>query len=183
MKALTQLKEIYIFFSSIQTFSELIPEVRTNISVSIPNPTSENDIAAIEGRITVIGGFPKACGGFKFGVSDHTARILIITKKHDPSLNVVMNVRYNPELIELLQKETDFEIKELKRESQPERVKKKEQSTMQWLITECIKEMGHIPDLIFDKGARGKEPMIRLFGKNSEDIISKLEKFLDLIGE
>ena len=54
---------------------------------------------------------------------------------------------------------------------------------MQFLIKEYIRKTGksNIPDIIWDKGAKGKEPMIRLFGKNSEDILSKLQKILKLL--
>jgi len=183
VETLTQLEEIYRYISSIKAFSKVIPEVRTNISVAIPKPSSKKDIAAIEGRITVIGGFPKACGGFKFGVSDHTARILLTSKEYDPSINIVMNIKYSPELVNKLQQVHKIEVKELVREEQPEEVKKKEKSTMQWLIEECIKELGHIPDFIFDTGALGKEPMIRVFATNSKDMISKLGLILDFIDE
>ena len=41
----------------------------------------------------------------------------------------------------------------------------KEFSTMQWIIKESLDKNGKIPDVIWDKGSIGKEPMIRLFGK------------------
>ena len=34
--------------------------------------------------------------------------------------------------------------------------------------------MGMVPDLIFDKGEVGKEPVIRLLAKDPEDIADKL---------
>jgi len=54
---------------------------------------------------------------------------------------------------------------------------------LQWLIKEYINKTGikEIPDIIWDTGAKGKEPMIRLFGKNSKDIITKLRKIISLI--
>ena len=60
--------------------------------------------------------------------------------------------------------------------NQPKKIKNKEFSTMQWLINDVIKKKnGKIPDIIWDKGSIGKEPIIRLFGKNSKDIINKLQ--------
>jgi len=70
---------------------------------------------------------------------------------------------------------------EIYREEQPDQVKNEEFSTMQWLIYKNYENTGKIPDIIWDKGFLGKEPMIRLFGKSSEDIIKKLEKIIDLI--
>ena len=175
------IKEIYNFFSSNKNFGKLIPEVRTNISGSLPNAKNKSEIAGIEGRITIINGFPKASGEVKFGVSDHTARLILTAKEFDKSINFVMNLKYIPELIESIKIETDLELQEVLREDQPEIVKKKEYSTMQWLIKESVKKKGKIPDIIWDKGDVGKEPMMRLFGKNSKDIISKLEKIINLV--
>lgn len=178
---INQIKRIYDYFSSIQTFSKLIPEVRTNISGAFSDANSKSDIAAIEGRITIIKGFPKACGDIKFGVSDHTARLLLTTQQLDPMIHFVMNLKYDSNLLQQLQKSTDLKIKEIKREQQPKNIKKKEHSTMQWLIKKCFKEIGKIPDIIWDKGAIGKEPMIRLFAKNSDEMISKLRTILKFI--
>ena len=178
-----QIKEIYNFISQSKDFYKLIPEVRMNISGSIQNASGKEDIAAIEGRITIVNGFPKASGEIKFGVSDHTARLILSAKNFDNSINFVMNLKYDPHWIILIQENTDLELEEIIREDQPERIKIKEFSTMQWLIKENIEKIGKIPDIIWDKGSLGKEPMMRLFGKNSKDIIEKLRKIKDIIFE
>ncbi|MFX0000748.1 MAG: thiamine-phosphate synthase family protein [Candidatus Hodarchaeota archaeon] len=176
-----QIRKVYSIISKNKNFSKLIPEVRMNISGSLSNAKSKSDIAGIEGRITIINGFPKASGEIKFGVSDHTARLILTAKEFDNSINFVINLRYIPELIESIEKNSNLELQEILREEQPESVKEKEYSTMQWLINESVKKKGKIPDIIWDKGAIGKEPMMRLFGKNSNDIISKLDQIIKLI--
>ena len=92
-----------------------------------------------------------------------------------------MNLKYIPDLIESLQVKTDLEIVEINREKQPVNIKNKEFSTMDWLIKETVEKKGKIPDIIWDKGSEGKEPMIRLFGKNSKEIIDKLKKIFLLL--
>jgi hydroxymethylpyrimidine/phosphomethylpyrimidine kinase len=181
LKVLNQIKEIYNFISKSKDFSVMIPEVRMNISGSLPNAKKKEDIAAIEGRITILNGFPKASGEVKFGVSDHTARLLLSAKHFDNSINFVMNLKYNPNWITLIKENTDLELEEVIREDQPEIIKKTEYSTMQWLIKESINKIGKIPDIIWDKGSIGKEPMMRLFGKNSKEIIVKLNKINQLL--
>jgi len=178
---INQIKEIYSFISKSKNFSRLIPEVRMNISGSLPNATSKKDIAGIEGRITIINGYPQACGEIKFGVSDHTARLILSAKKFDNSINFVMNLKYDIAWIKLIQDNTDLNVQEIIREKQPEKIKNQEFSTMQWLIKETLANTGRIPDIIWDKGAMGKEPMIRLFGKNAEDIVDKLQKITESI--
>ncbi len=80
-----------------------------------------------------------------------------------------------------IQKNTNLTTYEFLRESQPDSIKHEERSTMRWLIEESINKMSEIPDLIWDKGSIGKEPMIRLFSKTSKDMIQKLTKIIRVI--
>ena len=178
LKVINQIKEVYNFISNIQKFSELIPEVRLNISCSLPSASKKQEIAGIEGRITIINGYPQASGDIKFGVSDHTARLILTAKKFDNSINLVMNLKYKPHWIKTIQEKTDLEMYEFIRENQPENIKEKEHSTMQWLIKESMEKIGKIPDIIWDKGSMGKEPIIRVFGKNSKEMINKLQQII-----
>ncbi|MHA1915269.1 MAG: thiamine-phosphate synthase family protein [Promethearchaeota archaeon] len=177
---INQIKEIYNFIR-IKKFNKLIPEVRTNIAGVLIDGKTKNDVAGIDGRITIVNGLPKAAGEIKFGVAEHTARLVLTAKKFDKSINFAMNLKYYPELIHTLQKDTNLILKEINRENQPVDVKSKEFSTMQWLINESLRTIGKIPDIIWDKGSIGKEPMIRLFGKNSTDMIYKLGKIINSI--
>ncbi len=181
IEVINQIKEVYSFISHSKNISKLIPEVRMNISCSLPNATMPDEIAGIEGRITIINGYPHASGEIKFGASDHTARLILSAKKFEKSINFVMNLKYIPDLIESLQVKTDLKIVEINREKQPVNIKNKEFSTMDWLIKETVEKKGKIPDIIWDKGSEGKEPMIRLFGKNSKEIIDKLKKIFLLL--
>lgn len=180
-KVLKQVREIYDFISNIKEFSKLIPEVRTNISVSLGEAKSSEDIAAIDGRITVVNGMPKACGSIKFGASDHTARLLLTVKNFNKNINVVINLRYLEEVIEKLKTNSSLFLIEIDRTKEPENLKKEEHSTMQWLIKQVVDKNGTIPDIIWDKGAIGKEPMIRLFAENADQMINKLRTIVKLI--
>ena len=176
-----QVKEIYSFLSSNKELSQLIPEVRMNISGALPNATEKKDIAAIEGRITIIDEYPFASGEVKFGVSDHTARLILEAKKYDKSVNFVMNLKYKEPWISLLLEKSNLQLEEIKREQQPKEIKSKEESTMQWIIQKIMNQKTEFPDIIWDKGAIGKEPIIRLFGKNSKEMIQKLKVITNIL--
>ena len=47
---------------------------------------------------------------------------------------------------------------------------------MEWGTKEAITRHGHIPDIIYDTGGKGKESMIRILGKNPKDVINKAYK-------
>ena len=179
LEVINQIKEIYSFIK-LKKFIKLMPEVRTNIAGALLEAKTKGDVAGIDGRITIVNDMPKAAGDIKFGVAEHTARLILEAKKFDKSINYVINLKYIPELIKNLQKETDLILKEILRENEPEKLKKKEFSTMQWLIKESIVNNGKIPDIIWDKGSIGKEPMLRLFAKTSIDMIQKLKKIFEL---
>lgn len=180
LEVINQIKEIYNFIR-IKKFCRLIPEVRTNIAGALHDPKTKSDVAGIDGRITIVNGIPKAAGEIKFGVAEHTARLILTAKTFDQSINYVMNLRYTPELIKNIQEKTDLELKEILRDKESLKIKNKEFTTMQWLIRESVDKSGKIPDIIWDKGSIGKEPMIRLFAKNSVDMIQKLKKIVKLL--
>lgn len=180
LEIINQIKAIFKFIQ-LKKFCKLIPEVRTNIAGALKNAKSKEDVAGIDGRITIVNGMPKAAGEIRFGVAEHTARLVLTAKEFDKSINFVMNLKYSPKMIKEIQKETDLKLKEIFREKEPQETKDKEYSTMQWLIKESLDEDGRIPDIIWDKGSIGKEPMIRLFGKDSVDIIKKLAKIFKLL--
>ncbi len=180
LRIINQIKEIYNFIQ-LKKFCNLIPEVRTNIAGALFNATRREDVAGIDGRITIVDGMPKAAGEIRFGVAEHTARLVLTAKSFDKSINFVMNLKFTPEIIKKIKEKTDLMLIEIFREAEPQETKDKEFSTMQWLIKESLEKNGRIPDIIWDKGSIGKEPMIRVFGRDSRDIIKKLEKIIKII--
>jgi hydroxymethylpyrimidine/phosphomethylpyrimidine kinase len=55
----------------------------------------------------------------------------------------------------------------------------KNKMTMEWGTRKAIETLGFVPDAIFDGGSVGKEPMIRLLGRNPNEILTKLRRVLN----
>ena len=49
---------------------------------------------------------------------------------------------------------------------------------MEWGTLKAIESQGSVPDVIYDEGAIGKEPMIRILGRNPQEVISKVKKII-----
>jgi hydroxymethylpyrimidine/phosphomethylpyrimidine kinase len=49
---------------------------------------------------------------------------------------------------------------------------------MEWGTKQAIENFGYIPDIVYDHGDIGKEPIIRIIGKNPNDVMSKLIKII-----
>lgn len=156
---------------------DFIPQVQSNFVYALPKPYVEStkDVLGIPGRIVKVFNKVKPVSEPKFGASDHLARAVLTIMKYNPEIRSCMNIKYNPKIIEVA-KELGFTISYFDRREEPEEIKKINGMTIPWGISKAIERIGKVPDIIYDFGDIGKEPMIRIFGKNPIDVIEKLLK-------
>ncbi len=163
-----------------QLIAEFIPEVQSNIVMAIDYKyvRSINDIAGVLGRIVRYGDTIKPVGPIEFGASSHVARAVLAIMKHDPNTRSAMNIKYDERIIEAAKK-LGFTVVFVDRRNEPPEIRSVEGASIPWIIEEAIKKAGKTPDIIYDKGDIGKEPMIRLFGKSATDVAAKLIKIIN----
>lgn len=150
-----------------------IPEVGMNFAYAVKKAQKFQDICAINGRISKTKHKAKICGSIDFGSSQHVASILLTVMSIDKDVRSAVNIRYSKELLELCTK-TNLSIGSFNRKNEPPNVI----STMEWGTKYAISKLGFIPDVIFDTGGIGKEPMIRVLGNNPKDVLYKLIKLI-----
>jgi len=146
----------------------LIPEVGSNIAYALAHARTPGDVAAVEGRIVRLKGRAHAVGPVAFGASDHVARMVLTAMKFDPDVRCAANIRYSPELVAACE-DMLLSVCSFDRASQPPGVK-----TMDWGVASCCRD--GVPDVIYDRGAVGKEPMIRLLGEEPGVIVNNILK-------
>lgn len=155
-------------------FVEVIPEVRTNLVFCGEDAKDVGDIAGIEGRITVINGFPQASGRPKFGASSHLARLLLEMRKWDSSIRSAINFVATPELIDFLKgyvKDRGWVLGVIDRRDEPEEVKEKEKASMPWKVEKLYKHTGGVtPKIFYETGAVGKEDLVVLVGSDPVEV-------------
>ncbi|HQD26481.1 MULTISPECIES: thiamine-phosphate synthase family protein [Methanoculleus] len=151
----------------------LIPEVGMNIAYALPDARSKDDVAAVLGRIVRLKDWVHPVGEVAFGASDHVARTVLTAMRFDRRVRSAANIRFSeailPELDNLL-----FEVCSFDREKEPPGVQ-----TMDWGVASCCKE--GVPDVIYDRGAVGKEPMIRFFGEDPVMVAQNILKLSNRI--
>jgi hydroxymethylpyrimidine kinase/phosphomethylpyrimidine kinase len=152
---------------------EYIPEVGMNFAFAIPNAQSPKDICAIAGRIVPAHGTPTVCGDIIFGGSHHIAQIILTAMAFDPKSRCALNIRFSQETIKAC-KHAGFNIGSFDRRKEPPT----SSSTMEWGTHQVIQSLQHVPDVIYDAGGVGKEPMIRILGATPVDIIKKIQKII-----
>jgi len=126
----------------------------------------------VQGRIVRFGKHAKAAGCVKFGVSSHIACIILTTMKYDPKVRAAINLHYDHHLVEAFQK-VGFKVSSFERSHEPASIKSLEGGTLVWGTEETIKQFGRVPDVIYDLGEAGKEPMIRVLGPSATLTVRK----------
>lgn len=162
--ALQDVKKAVSILTDNPDFAKLIPEVGCNIGTAIPGARTYKDIAAVEGRIVRYREKAYPVGCVNFGASRHVAGIILAAIREKPEVKAAMNVKYSEEILETCKK-MGLGISSFDRTREPEGV-----STMDWGTSEAIKEYGGVPEIIYDKGGMGKEPLIRLLGTEASEI-------------
>jgi len=151
----------------------LIPEIRSNLGFALPGALGPDEIAAIPGRISQVEEWPVICRDPAFGASRHIAKVILAATKYDPAMRSAMDIRYSEELVEVC-RNLGFRIASFDRSDEPQEVKAREGSTLEWGTGRAIRNFGRIPDVIYDRGEVGKEPVMRILGKTPGEVVEKV---------
>ena len=151
----------------------LVPEVRSNLGYALPGAMTYEEIAAVPGRISQIGDKLIAYRCPSFGASRHIARVIMAAMAHDPEMRSAMNIKYSPEILDAC-RSTGLRVASFDRRDEPKEVKEREGSTLEWGAHNALQDAQEFPDLIYDEGDVGKEPMIRVLGRNPMEVVDKV---------
>ena len=154
-------------------FTFLIPEVRVNLAYALPDATTPKEVAAVEGRITVVGGLPHAAGMPTWGASDHLARRIIEARKYDAIINAALNFKCNEEIIDVVQKycsERGLLFGWLDRRDEPKDASSLDGTSMPWKVKQLFTKYGALPRLFYEGAGWGKEPLFLVLGKDAVEV-------------
>jgi len=154
-------------------FTSLIPEVRVNLVYALSDAKTPQEVAAIEGRITAVGGFPRASGMPVWGASDHLARRVLEMRKYDAGVNAAINFKCDADVIEVVQKyctEKGFLFGWLDRTEEPAEVAGPDRSSMPWKVKQLVTKYGAVPRLFYEGEGWGKEPLFLALGSDAVEV-------------
>jgi hydroxymethylpyrimidine/phosphomethylpyrimidine kinase len=156
--------------------SSFVAEVGMNLGYALPHATTHDHVCALNGRLIKTKEGVQACGNINFGVSKHIASVILAATAYDSTIRCAINLRYSKQHLALCKK-AGFTIGTFDRKKEPQTAS----STMEWGTTQAIQAKGGVPDVIYDTGGLGKEPMIRVLGKNPADIIQKIKTIASIM--
>jgi hydroxymethylpyrimidine kinase/phosphomethylpyrimidine kinase len=164
-KALAQLK-------GERGIGHIIPEVSSNLGYALPFAQTKGDVSAFPGRIIRVRDTITTINAPAFGASQHIASIILTIMRHDSSHRSAMNIRYSPGILQACKK-GGFSILGFDRGKEPQEVTEKEGRSLAWGVEQVLAGAREVPDAIYDEGGWGKEPMIRILGRDPGEVIRK----------
>ncbi len=151
----------------------LFPEVQSNLGYALLDAQGPEDVAAFPGRLVRLGRELIRVSDLEFGASQHIAQIILTTMRYDPEMRSAMNVRFSEEILALAKK-MGLSLGHFSRQEEPVRVKRQEGPFFSWGVDQVLKKSPKVPDIIFDRGGVGKEPMVRVLGHDPEEVVNKV---------
>jgi hydroxymethylpyrimidine/phosphomethylpyrimidine kinase len=94
----------------------------------------------------------------------------------NPEVRAAANIRYGADIEEAVEK-LGLTWSYYDRREEPEEVRRVEGATIPWGVRTAIERAGgRVPDIIYDYGAHGKEPITKIFGKTATEVAEKMIK-------
>ncbi|MGO9568818.1 MAG: bifunctional hydroxymethylpyrimidine kinase/phosphomethylpyrimidine kinase [Desulfomonilaceae bacterium] len=166
-KALERLKRLNI--------GHLIPEVQSNLAYAIPFAESVDDVASFPGRIVRLVNTIATLSSARFGASRQIHHLVLAAMEYDPERRSAMSIAYSDTLVRRI-RSLGYTVAEFDRSRTPPDLQQEEGSTLAWGVQDVMEELGKVPDAIFDRGAVGKVPMIRIFGKDPGSVVNLIAR-------
>ncbi|MFX1491141.1 MAG: thiamine-phosphate synthase family protein [Promethearchaeota archaeon] len=164
--------------SNTKEFTPLIPQVGSQLVMSISNPKDLDDVAGFPSRIVSHHQRPHSFTRPEFRGSDHLSHVLLVVQQHTPNVQAALVFRYLEGLEAVLEK-LNLSFVEVNR--QPIEGHKDTDEALHAGIELVLKDKKPI-DVLIDKGLIGIEPVAYLFATDAEkatvlgiEIAQKLE--------
>jgi predicted fused transcriptional regulator/phosphomethylpyrimidine kinase/predicted transcriptional regulator len=143
-------------------FAPLMPQVRSNLALALPNAKNTRDVASFPGRLLEIRGEVHAAAAPEFGSSSHLAHLLLRVRRSQSTARAILNVRYD-DLVRRAVRAAGLRLHVLQR-----------------VRGELVVALPATPpiDAVADPGAFGVEPALYLLGENAVDVVQKAGRLL-----
>ncbi len=153
-------------------FALIIPEIRASLAYATPWAKTVKDVAAIEGRIAPVSGYPRAAGLPAFGASLRTAATILELRKYDPEINAAIIVKCNNEIIEILKRyasEKGLIFGMIDRQLEPPSDRYKKMGAG-WRFRHMADTAGGAPRVFYENKGMGLEQLSILLGKDAVEV-------------
>lgn len=160
---------------SCREFAALVPEVRVNVVAAPERTSGPQDVLGVDGRITVVGGRPKAAGPLRAGVSDHMARLVVEARKLEPEVSAGMNFRWNESIHSFVERfctGRGIAVGCIDRAKEPTELIGRDKGSIPWKVRQlAAAHDGRVPRVCYETRGWGKEPLYFLLGRDPVEVV------------
>jgi hydroxymethylpyrimidine/phosphomethylpyrimidine kinase len=100
--------------------------------------------------------------------------------EYDPNVRAAMNIRLGKDVLNAT-KDLALSVSRYDMRLVPEDVKKSEEMSVRWGISQAVKFCGEVPNIVYHEGDWGKEPMAVVFGKDAVEVAALVIKLAEMI--
>ncbi len=161
---LQDMQEALKLLEGAKGFPKVMPQVRANLVACDESARSPADVAAIPGRITVVGNRAKALTVPQFGASRHTATLLLWARSIWPGIRSCLGISGKDEVMQVAEEKGLVTIRLDEPASNPDEISNAAGATAESVDSESLTIGIHVP------GGVGIEPILYLFGPSAASI-------------
>jgi len=141
----------------------LIPQSGVRVVYAIRGARDAGGVAGIKDGIT---GKSVESPDCTFGADPAGATIILTVMKFEPGIRSAATLKFSKAVMDTLD-DMFLESCSFDRTREPPGI-----MTMDWGVASCCKK--GVPDVVFDRGAPGKEGLIRLFGEKPDGVVNNI---------
>jgi hydroxymethylpyrimidine/phosphomethylpyrimidine kinase len=156
-----------------EEMAALIPEIGMNIVYAKPEASAMEEVVGVPGRIRPLRGSPRASSAPEFGGSSHVSRAVLKMMRYEPSTLSAISLKFEGNLVEIC-RENGLTVSFFDRREEPPEVKRVDGRTIPWGVRRAVEAIRGAPDVVYDEGDIGKEPMIFLFGRTPQEVANRV---------
>jgi predicted fused transcriptional regulator/phosphomethylpyrimidine kinase len=151
-------------------FARLIPEVGSNFVACVSNASKLSQVAGLTGRIIIVRGKPQAVGEVDYGWSPFMGRVILKAHSLDEDILSAISLRFSPTITEAGRKArlqvVGFRL--------PENA-----SVPDCMTLAGLSRLKFVPEVLFDWGAHGIEPLVVVFGSDSKEVKERVQAIIN----
>ncbi|MFX1563119.1 MAG: thiamine-phosphate synthase family protein [Promethearchaeota archaeon] len=145
-------------------FTQLIPQVQSQLVMSIPDARDVDDVAGFPSRIGTLDQRAHTFTGPEFSASTHLSQILLLVQEREPAQRSAIILKYFIKMEKALKK---LKLRHFHVTRKTVQGRRDTDEALLVAIQEALAESSPV-DVLIDKGLVGIEPVAYLFAKNAE---------------
>ena len=150
-------------------FERLVPEVGSNFVACLSGATQMEHVAGLTGRIILVRGKSQAVGEVDFGWAPFMGRVILKAHSLKPTIHAAIALRNTPTIVEGC-RTAGLQVVGYRLPAR--------QTVPDCMTLAALEKLRFVPEVLFDWGAHGIEPLVVVFGATPEEVTNRVELIL-----